>query len=87
MNTSNAFMFVGVGMMAEWCALAAEFSAARELWLAVMGGVFLLAGGGFLASEAWAWTKPRMITPLAAWRPRPAGSPARELPQTGRAVV
>jgi hypothetical protein len=85
MNTLNASLFVGFGMIMEIMHLSSAITGTRELWLMVMGAVMMLTGGAFLAQEAWLWVKPRMITPLTAWATRPAAvNDGRAAPQAGR---
>ncbi len=87
MNTPNACVFFGVGLMMELLRLIPEITGVRELWLITMGGVMMLTGGLFLAHEAWVWVKPRMITPMLAWVPQANPASGREVPQGRRAAV
>lgn len=53
MNTSNAWGFIGAGLLMEALRYFPEFTAARELWLLVMGGVLVVIGAAVLARAAW----------------------------------
>jgi hypothetical protein len=87
MNTPNAFIFVGVGLMMELVRFSPAITGVRELWLITMGGVLMLTGGLFLANEAWVWVKPRMITPMLALLPRPETARGHDVPAGRRASV
>jgi predicted membrane channel-forming protein YqfA (hemolysin III family) len=87
MNTTNAYIFVGVGMLIEGLHLLPEITGVRELWLITMGGVLMLTGGLFLATEAWTWVKPRMITPMLAWLPQANPAQGRGASAGKRAAV
>ena len=87
MNTPNAFVFVSAGFLMQLLHLAPEITGVRELWLMVMGGVMILAGGLFFAQLAWVWVKPRMITPMLVLLPRPVDARDREIPEGRRAAV
>jgi hypothetical protein len=87
MNTIHSYVFIGVGFLMELAGRALEMSAVRELWLAVMGAVMMLAGGGFLAQMAWVWVKPRMITPMLVLLPQAGETDGGELPEGRRSAV
>jgi hypothetical protein len=87
MNTTNAYIFVGVGLLMEGLHLLPEITGVREMWLMTMGGVLTLTGGLFLANEAWVWVKPRMITPMRAWLPQANAAQGREVPAGKRASL
>lgn len=87
MNIPNSCVFISVGFLMEMLRLLPDVTGVRELWLMVMGGVLMLTGGVFLAQMAWAWVKPRMITPMLVLLPRPAEARGREIPEGRRAAV
>lgn len=87
MNTSNAYGFVGAGLVMEMMQFLPGVTGVRELWLLVMGIVLMLIGGTYLAQVFWAWLTPRMITPMLALIPRRIEGRGRELPDGRRATV
>jgi hypothetical protein len=87
MNISNAFGFVGVGVMMELLHFIPDITGVREMWLIAMGGVMMFTGGLFLAHAAWLWILPRLITPMLAWVPLVTPAAGRPVPQSRRAAV
>jgi len=59
MNLPNAIAFFGIGLGMEALQFFPSFNGVRQLWLLVMGSVFITIGGGVLAHAAW-W---RFIVP------------------------
>lgn len=71
----------------ELLQLLPSVTGVREMWLLVMGGVLMLAGGVRLLQVAWAWFAPRLVLPMLAVLPRREEARERALPAGRRSAV